>query len=511
MLKSAEFKIKDIIDIEYFFYSDKNLDESELDERDRKYFFNEISPVIKTKDRKSIIKKWLEIRRNAESAKSDSVLPGTAYHEIYNFIFYFLIFLGIFLGSGSAFSFLIYKGSEPLNVASFFGIFVLTQILMIVILCLFLLIRKKNNLMSNFSIFFSLLNFISGKFPAKDRNSFHAAIGIIKIQKNIYGQIFYWPFFIVLQIFGVCFNIGVLLAIFLRIIASDVAFGWQSTIQTGAQTVYIIVKIISAPWLWFCSPPIAHPTIEQIEGSRLILKEGIYHLSTSNLVSWWPFLCFSVLFYALIPRLLLFLTGFILNRRALKKLNFETPNYDKLMARLITPLINTQGLYEDTPAVEEIMNKNYSPIKINSIPKNNLVALIPTDIVPQFPKKEAANIISKLFGVTLWKSFEIDIDLDEDSVIIDSIADAKWEGNTPNLLIILEAWRPPIKQTINFIAELRKNIGAQSKIGIGLIGKPSESTIFTKPKPEEIQVWTKAIEKLGDAYIRIENFIGENK
>ena len=35
----------------------------------------------------------------------------------------------------------------------------------------------------------------------------------------------------------------------------------------------------------------------------MVLKEGIYHLTTPDLVSWWPFLLLAVCFYGFLPRI----------------------------------------------------------------------------------------------------------------------------------------------------------------------------------------------------------------
>ena len=66
------------------------------------------------------------------------------------------------------------------------------------------------------------------------RGSLEAVAGLVRGKRQIYGSLFYWPVFILAQIFGVWFNLGVLGTTFMKVLGSDVAFGWQSTVQFSA-------------------------------------------------------------------------------------------------------------------------------------------------------------------------------------------------------------------------------------------------------------------------------------
>ncbi len=109
-------------------------------------------------------------------------------------------------------------------------------------------------------------------------------------------------------VFSLAFSLGTLGTTFFRVMVSDMAFGWQSTLLTSSNTVHDLVSAMAWPWAGWLPAGLAYPGIEQIEGSRIILKEGISVLTTGDLVSWWPFLCLGIVFYALI------LVGFILFR-----------------------------------------------------------------------------------------------------------------------------------------------------------------------------------------------------
>ncbi|MEA3417079.1 MAG: DUF2868 domain-containing protein [Thermodesulfobacteriota bacterium] len=69
------------------------------------------------------------------------------------------------------------------------------------------------------------------KLSAIQRNSIHEITGLIRGKKQIYGSLFYWPAFILSQIFGIGFNIGVLCTTIVKVMGSDIAYGWLSTVQ----------------------------------------------------------------------------------------------------------------------------------------------------------------------------------------------------------------------------------------------------------------------------------------
>ena len=142
---------------------------------------------------------------------------------------------------------------------------------------------------------------VAEKLGADHRSRMDSTLGIIRSKGSTYGFLFFLPIFILTQLFAIGFNLGLLTTTLFKVITADIAFGWQSTLQLSSAAVHSLVQKIALPWSWLAAGDPAYPSLAQIEGSRIILKEGIYHLSTPDLVSWWPFLCFSVFFYGLLP------------------------------------------------------------------------------------------------------------------------------------------------------------------------------------------------------------------
>lgn len=517
MMKSR-WHIKDIIDLEYFLGGDAP------SETDRSVYIEHIRPLTEADSRHAaprfILRTWLDYRRASEKERlgADTILPGDAFDEIHQLLCYLLMIAGIAAGAGLSFSLLSYKGTEPLNVSLYLGAVVGTQLLLLLFLLSALLISMFRRSSARAPLIYSFLGSIlvkmiltvrdsaMKKLSAAHRISLEAAIGMAKGKKTVYGALFYLPLFIIAQLFGMGFNIGVLGATILRVIGADIAFGWQSTVQLSPNIVYRIVKLIALPWSWFVEVSVAHPTLAQIEGSRMILKDGIWRLATADLVSWWPFLCFAVLFYGFLPRLILFVLALIAQYRSLGRLEFSHSACNKLLRRMKTPVVSVKS--NGVEVKEQKSQQEYQiiekPVKINpDDPK--AVVLISDDIFEQCDDNRLKQLIEKNIG-----SYQI---IRKIRIGADKLADKNKiaESGHVNVLILQEAWQPPIKEFLLFLREIRNAIGNKSIIGVMMIGRPKPHTIFTPVNEENFKIWLRKIGSLADPYLSAERLVTDEQ
>ena len=178
------------------------------------------------------------------------------------------------------------------------------------------------------------------KMSGRQRLDLAALLGGVQ-QRQELAALLIWPAFILVQLGGIGFNLGVIGATLAKVAFSDIAFAWQSSLQLSAELVAGLVQWIALPWSW--AVPQAYPSLAQIQGSQMVLKEGVSHLATGDLVSWWPFLCCAVLVYGLLPRCLLLVLGLVQQRRALEQLHFATLGIRPLLRRMTAPRIDTNG------------------------------------------------------------------------------------------------------------------------------------------------------------------------
>jgi hypothetical protein len=525
-----KWRIRDIIDLEYFFHKDASSQSGEnqeyLHERDRNIFLDSVMPGIKedeTPDRQFIIKTWLNRRREAENAKT-AVMPGEGAESLYGSFRLIFLAAGLVLGGAAGASFLTYTGDSPVNVFVYLSVFVFSQLLLLLLLFILSMYRLyKRSFLSSSPLYtlisrsmlrmlLSARNRVAQKMSAEQRLQAEFTLGTIVSKTRTYGILFFLPIFILTQLFAIGFNLGLLAATLFKVVTADIAFGWQSTIQLSPAAVHSLVQKIALPWSWAVQEDAAFPSLSQIEGSRIILKEGIYHLSTPNLASWWPFLCLAVLVYGLLPRLLLLLGAASAQRRYLGSLDFRQGVHEQLLLRMTTPLVTTRGrtMVDDAGAAAKKLVPAH-PAQVQSaadvrIAGKNLLVMIPDEIYDSCTREEIDSVVNRGSVYAIAEIIRINQDYASDREMLANLRNRDRMVET-DILIIQEDWQPPIMEYIDFIKQLRKAVGDGPCIRIGLIGKPLPDTIFTPVKDENRKIWAQKITAIGDPCIYSEGLV----
>jgi len=505
----------DIIDLEYFCHRDAAVDRSELHRRDRNIMLeNREQPAGGDQPtNRQLVRLWLSARRGSSFPGPDRKSPGSIFGDTYLLARNLAGIKGILVGLLAGFSFFTYAGTTPVNVFHFLLLFVVPQLVLVGLLLAAWLLRP---LLPGLKLpsFYSLLlrgmltriaAFIHKrwlhKMAADQRVSVSHAFGIFKARSSVYGSLFYWPLFALFQLFAIGFNLGLLAMILIKISTSDLAFGWQSTLQFSAEALHRAVALAALPWSWFVTQGSSYPSLAQIEGSRIILKEGIYHLTTGNLIAWWPFLVFCLLFYGLFLRLALFVTGKIMEHRSLQKLSFDTPACIALFRRMQTPLLSTRG----TPEQEKIMAAEQAGPQVPEHPPatsslSPQVVLIPEDIQSLCPVEELEPLLRSQ-GMSIKKIQCFMISYEEDHRLLRLLAEMRWDPGE-GIFLLMEGWMVPLIGFLSFLKELRKTLPDRTIINIGLIGRPG-ATAFSQVSAEDLALWQQKVGALGDPYLTL--------
>ncbi len=514
------WRIPDFLDLEYFFEGDKQLveehGEASLRKRDRDMYLSTIGGEDgdSNPDREWLIYRWLQERRSCENEEQggQALLPGRMWYELYGLFWALLSFLAFAAGGGICYSYLSYSGEQPVNVSLFLLVFVGFQLLLLFVLPVAWLLRKIRGLDLRDSLLLSLVNNGLNRFLFRIRKSgfdqlgsqrkqqFAASLAAVQMRGKGYGSLFFWPLFLLFQLFGIAFNFGALGALLVKVASSDLAFGWQSTIQLSSEFVARWVQIIALPWSWLLEG--AYPSFEQIEGSRMVLKDGFYHLTSADLVSWWPFLCLAICCYCLLPRILLFVFGSMARKRSLAAISFSRAEHNQLQHRLLTPRLKTQVIQvvgeeqvEDVNAVMKanaIQREEEFVARVTETAVNgSLVALVPDELFDDCSQKELSKYCEQRFGYTVRETVRIHGQYENQ------------QGSSVPLLLLQEAWQPPILELISFLKQLRGNCEEQTHIIVALIGKPTPETLFTAVSKQDLQIWQQKIVLLADPCLQL--------
>ena len=535
----SAWQLSDIIDLEYFISKDKTLyaeaGEDILKKRDRKIFLEEIAPKTgksSLNDTRLILKKWLDARRRKISGADSTVpsLPGQAWNELYTIFAWLLFIAGLTGGAGLTFSLLSYSGATPINVFLYLAALIFPQAVMLLLAASLYAGRKilRRHLSTSLpAALLSRLFSFSAKWisnhawttlNAEQRMNIQALTGIIKEKKQVYHDLFILPFFILLQLTGIGFNAGALGATLLKIAGSDMAFGWQSTLHVSAETISAIVQALALPWSWFVPPGIAFPDLTQIQGSRLILKDGILLLTTPDLVSWWPFLCLALLFYGLIPRLILFIAGRFRLTRSLDSLDFNADDFREIIRRMLVPGLACAGHSRETDitggqeaTIKCEMTGNYKAGSVcgtlhnKTAPCNRALVLIPEELMNNMQSDILSGLLEQRTGLKQQGLVPVDdaCDYANESCGEKLRGMLSADSDIDALVCIREAWQPPIEETLAFFRNLRIIAGSGRRIIVAMVGMPLKDTMFTPSDKEDMNIWQQKLKAIGDPNLKI--------
>lgn len=509
-------ELEQIINLEYFLHQDVERSPEELHKRDRQLALQlqpDPSAATPSASKLELLAGWLQLREETTFSSHLYKSPGAVFRDSRTMATTLIVIKGLASGLLAGWGFFAYAGTTPINVLQFLLFFVATQLIIALFLFATICFRKLlqgNRLPSGQFYFLRRLGaWLFGwlnkqwyeKIGASDRASVHHAFGIIKSRTKNYGSLFYWPFFTLTQLFGITFNIGLLSASLAKILTSDLAFGWQSTIQFGSEAIHQLVTWLSLPWAWLLPAGIGTPTLSEIEGSHIILKDGIYNLATENLVAWWPFLLCCVLFYGLLVRLALFIAGRIMEKRSLKNIRFNHPPCTALIRRMTTPIVSTQAIKE-RPKQQDEKPPQPEPEKTAKVEESEATGFlfIPDEIYDKCSDAELSTMLTTR-GYMEKERYRFMVGYDEDQQLLQRMKERSWKESEA-VIIIMEAWMVPLVDFLEFLKELRSITLPQTPIELALTGEETDS-VFTDLKQSDLTIWRRKIEAIGDPYLHI--------
>jgi len=521
--------IADLIDFHYFSRIDEELRRTEgeaaLAERDRMMYLAGIEPQLgKTGPvvPRILVRKWLTMRRRQyrrEQAAEETPLPGTVWKELSGLCRCLVFLCGLCVGVGGAGSLLIYAGTTPLNVAVYFGLFVLLQMGILTLQGVVFGYRRLRRLSMETSVVYLFLGRmlmrgldairrrLQPTLTGRQRLDLAAISGGIHQRKEL-AALLIWPAFALVQLGGVGFNLGVIGATLAKVTFADIAFAWQSSLQLSTELVAGLVQWIALPWSWWLPQAVLTPA--QIQGSQMILKEGIVHLQTVNLVAWWPFLCCAVLMYGLLPRCLLLILGVTRQRRTLAQLNFAALEFRSLVQRMTTPRIDTNGLRpEGQPGSAQTVPGSVAAdpacLRSKAVPspqEGRWALLIPDELDEDSQQAALVAQLRAEFSAAP-ECVRHSVPGMTDSEILAPLTAAADTAPLADVLVLYEAWQPPLKETERFVCHVREQVGSQIPITILLIGRPTSQTVLTPVDPEHLQIWSRKMRALGDPHLSV--------
>ena len=233
------------------------------------------------------------------------------------------------LGFSGMATFLLASGRGLVNVFLFMLLFVIVQVLLCLVAAA-VMARSVSGARTPAVLPINPARLVAARlFP--DRRYLREAQSVVRLVFLRYGQEL-----------GALFTLGAIAAFFVVLALSDFTFVWGSTFALSDTLVGELCALLATPWAaWL---PAATVSDELVFASRF--HPALTTLSPADINAmrgWWPFLIMSMVSYALLPRLLLWLCSRLFFTRQIRAAFAAMPGSERVLARMKAPVVTTQG------------------------------------------------------------------------------------------------------------------------------------------------------------------------
>ena len=269
---------------------------------------------------------WLNLR--------DST-PASAgrYQHMEGLLVFVLTALGFVLGLGAMIGMLFANQQQPVNLLLFLSLFVGLQLLLLLVTVASAFAPlPANQLASPFS-------FLNPAMWAGKRllRQFSSAMPWQQVPQLLRMLILRWG-----QWFSISFNLALILSFWLVLLVSDRNFGWSSTLNISANSLFAVLHTLSLPWAWLIDS--ASATQELVAATRFQgLQQDFGAQQIAAMRNWWPYLLCALITYGLLPRVLLAWVFGIRYRYQLRQALLHYPGVNLVLNRLNTPVVVSQS------------------------------------------------------------------------------------------------------------------------------------------------------------------------
>lgn len=388
---------------------------------------------------------WTEARRQTEDN-----LPGERALGLVSLVGWLLLAVGLAAGAGTGTALLAYDGKSPINVLAWLLYTAALPFALGVVLVLGLLLPAR---------WFSRAGAAQALIGAIVQPLLRRLPDGARWVRRLFGgdrgrRLQRWLLVALTQIFTLGFVLAVGITLLVKVTITDLTFSWSTSLQLNDSQVTKAVEIIAAPWAWLY--PDAVPDAEAVAASnyrRFIDRfRGTDARTAVDLAigaKWWKLCAAAVLFYGLLPRILLLLLSAWRWQAALS--GWPDPERPEVQA-LLDRFDDRGGLFarrstEPEPEAEVEPEPKPEPEPVAAYAAAYTLCVAWGEAARE-PETVAEAIGAPAEATRAGAGFELD--LDAEAAVLEQAATLGG-----SVLVAMPAGEPPIEDVLAFLRELR--------------------------------------------------------
>ncbi|MGD8831687.1 MAG: DUF2868 domain-containing protein [Pseudomonadales bacterium] len=392
---------------------------------------------------------------------------------------------GLVLGAGLGSIAFAYDGTHPVNLLGLLGVLVGTPFVLLVLTLIFLLPFRIPGLAA-LREGIGVINpgrWVGAWLDRYARMDLYAGFGA---DRTRFAR---WQLVVFTQWFAVGYFVGVLLAGVVLVAVTDLAFGWSSTLNLDAAAVQRLFGVLALPWqAWI---PQAVPDAALVEASRFYRLETapVGEAQAMRLGTWWPFVLCTIVFWGLLPRLVLLAAGRWRLAAATRSLICQDPEVLALIDRLTPPRVD----FGPEEAADGEAPAGRSPAPPAARTAEGTVAVIWNEALPDTAAGTwAAGHLGGAPQAVLHLSSRSEVSA------VASLR-AVLAADEARVLIYTKGWEPPLLEFGDFLTGLRDALGPQPTFVVVPINTRADGV-----DPADREVWAGFLARHGDPRLYVQ-------
>ena len=284
---------------------------------------------------------------------------------------------------------------------------------------------------------------------------------------------------------GLMFGIAGLITLLVLVVIQDLAFGWSTTLDTGADSYYNLLAFVATPWhnLW----PAAVPDRELVDATRFFRSGSQSAADPALWGRWWPFVAMVWLTYVILPRLVLLAVATIHpGLRARRELT-RHPGMIALQYRMETPALETGNRHNDAADQPD----TNTPVQLHPLPGGQVLIRWAGAGEPELPDALTTGYQDILAAGG-------NASLEHDSGVLEKAGKVlAGTPSTPAALVVTRSWEPPTGELADFLSQARKSWPATTLIAlVPMAAEPDQP-----PPVHQLSQWLRFADRSGDSQL----------
>lgn len=503
----------DVLELAWLFKRDQDLAETEKHERDRQIALTH-APHKTDAER---LCTWLDVMRQHHERAARPPIG-----DIQHLLHLLLSIVGIGMGALTVGGWLsldkLLPQDQPgadVNVIYFWSVTVGWQLLMLLLLVISLVFGDWAAHVPGLAGLYRLLRWLPSLVPGlvglivrRFNPSRWHDIDVLRTwlsHSRRYRQLTYWYPLQLTQRFTIGLNLGFIGMFVFLSVATQPVFGWQSE-RFSCTDLARLTRVIALPWRWLGAWGV--PSARDLRTTYHAPHPSYIHpdcLGEQGPVApgWWPFLFASLACYGLLPRLLIYALASWQVRRTVWHIALHHPETRELFLRMERPVYTIHA----SPSASPSRPPEAAALSTPDAPmRPNGRCVVFTWAGVQLDDAAIGHLLQRQWGADMVARHHVGgLDVSSDTAALTAL---DRHSDIDQVMLVVEAWQPPIGDYVDFVRQLRHQLGDGPMIWVLLYHRDPHGQVIP-PRKSDLEQWRKTLERT-DAWLRVKP-IGEEQ